>query len=198
MCLMRWCEITMRICPISKMLESTWRRPRRFMKYGWTQYTMMYVDCVMLPVLTVNCLLTLQNLTKNSIHVELFLAENVSNSTNESIANNDKNCDESPIKNGVKKRPRKKRIQNINIGGPRQINAPFSLIPLSDDLSYRLNQISGDISDSKRLFTTVLPTKNSFLQLISKEKFINTRVYEPIEVNQTKSLTYITTCHILR
>lgn len=86
----------------------------------------------------------------------------------------------------------------MNIAGSRQINAPLSLIALSDDLSYRLNKISGDISDSKRLFTTVLPTKNSLLQLFSREKFINNRVIEPIEVNTISHIIFRAFYHIWR
>lgn len=54
-----------------------------------------------------------------------------------------------------------------------QLNGPLNLISLPDDLSTKLNFISSDTMASNRLFTTVLPTKQSSLRLNSNERFID-------------------------
>lgn len=68
---------------------------------------------------------------------------------------------------------RKKRRFHANVSGNlQQMNAPLQLIAVPDGLISKLNTINIDIAASNRLFSSVLPTKNSFIRLIGDEKFI--------------------------
>lgn len=83
----------------------------------------------------------------------------------------------------AKRASRKKRSLATNIfTGLQQMNAPLILLSLQDALTSKLNQINSDAAASNRLFTTILPTKQSRLQL-SNEKFIDLDTPEFIEVH---------------
>lgn len=99
------------------------------------------------------------------------------------------NDDGGEHENGMRKRPRsnrKARGTRTNIVGKNQLNGPLSTVTLPDDLSYKLNKISGDAADANRLFTTNLATTNSTLLLSSNDKFFDNKEYEPLEVIHTQ------------
>ncbi|XP_055301390.1 condensin complex subunit 2-like isoform X2 [Sitodiplosis mosellana] len=110
-------------------------------------------------------------------------ARNVPNAKNDPADINDQNCDDQMEETPQKRRKqrKKRRTVNMNIAREYHMNAPLNMISLPDDLTYRLNEISGDAADANRLFTTILPTKNALLQLFAKDKFFSTRVYDPLE-----------------
>lgn len=77
---------------------------------------------------------------------------------------------------------RNKRMRPNIVHNLRQLNAPLNLMSLPDDLTLKFNFISGDTGASNRLFITVLPTKNSTLQLNRGEKFIDPNIQDDILV----------------
>lgn len=119
-------------------------------------------------------------------NIEFILAKNAFNSANEDV-----NCDEVDVDDVNPKRRsqqcRKRAHRKINIARAHQINGPLNVLPLADDLSYRLNKISGDTADTNRLFITILATEHSVLQLHANEKFFSNRVYERIVVSHASS-----------
>lgn len=93
-------------------------------------------------------------------------------------------CNDNQLKgtrDGPKKH-RKNRVSTNIFASKNQSNAPLNTINLPDDLSFKLNRISGDTGSSNRLFTIILTTKNGALQLNSNELFFNQSVNEPIQV----------------
>ena len=110
------------------------------------------------------------------------------NATDDPDCGNEQDCDVSPLKENPKKHKQRKR-RNMNVVGKQPLNGPSNCTSLPDDLTYRLNDISGDTADANRLFTNILPTKYSLLQLFAKDKFFDSRNYEPIEVKHTGNYT---------
>lgn len=78
---------------------------------------------------------------------------------------------------------KKRRRFTANIfGNQHQMNASLQLIAVPDGLISKLNTINIDIAASNRLFSSVLPTKDSSIRLIGDEKFIEIRDYAAVEV----------------
>lgn len=63
------------------------------------------------------------------------------------------------------------------------MNAPLIHMFVPDNLSYKMNQLSGDMEASNRLFLSILPMKNSFLNINTNEPYIDDFEYENIKVN---------------
>lgn len=86
---------------------------------------------------------------------------------------------------------KRKRLQtNIAIHSNR-LNAPLDQISLPDDLILVLNRISNDASSSNRLFTTVLSTKQSSIQLNSGEKLLDSNACDTVQVRATSIQAFI-------
>lgn len=64
------------------------------------------------------------------------------------------------------------------------MNGRLNVITVPDELLFQLNAISGDLESVSRLFITILPTKNSYLQIISGQNYIDSTIPEPVEVQQ--------------
>lgn len=118
------------------------------------------------------------------------LAKRRPNATDDPDCGNEQNCDLSPLKENPKRNKSKKR-RNMNVVSKQQLNGSSNCAPLPDDLTYRLNEISGDTADANRMFTIILPTKHSHLQLFARDKFFDSRNYEPIEVKHRINYTII-------
>lgn len=84
-----------------------------------------------------------------------------------------------------KKKKRSTRMQPNIASNRSQLDAPLSTITPPDDLTSKLNFLSGDAAASSRLFITVLTTKQSDLRLSSGERFIDLGVPVSVEVYNT-------------
>lgn len=96
---------------------------------------------------------------------------------------NDECCDmngESPKK---RRKTRQRRTTSHILADKQQMNAPLIHIFVPDNLSYKMNQLSGDMDASNRLFLSILPIKNSFLNINTNEPYIDDFVYENMKVN---------------
>lgn len=83
-----------------------------------------------------------------------------------------------------KRRKTKQRRTTSNVlSSKQQMNAPLIHMFVPDNLSYKMNQLSGDMEASNRLFLSILPMKNSFLNINTNEPYIDDFEYEKIKVN---------------
>lgn len=85
------------------------------------------------------------------------------------------------VQQGRQRKRRKFHQVHQNI---KQMNSPLKKISTPDELLFKLNSISEDFESAKRLFLTILPSKKSLLQVISRGKFIDNNISEPIEVRK--------------
>lgn len=83
----------------------------------------------------------------------------------------------------VRQHKRQKRHQvNPNI---TLLNSPLNKISMPDELLFKLNSITDDFESVNRLFLTILPTKDSFLQILCRGPFLTDNgIPEPIEVKE--------------
>lgn len=89
------------------------------------------------------------------------------------------------IQNGSNQPKKKIRRSRSNIVTASTLNAPLNQIQLPDDLIAKLNIINDDTAASSRLFTTVLSTENSFLQLNNRRPYIERNDGEILNVSIT-------------
>lgn len=79
-------------------------------------------------------------------------------------------------------RKRKRRFMANIVNSVQQLDGHLMCVQVPDCLLFQMNSISGDTGSSRRLFTSILSTKDSFLNLITTDKYIVNSTYEPIKV----------------
>lgn len=132
-----------------------------------------------------NFIFNLSIICFKKIFFKFFRVDNEKNSrmNQNNIEECGSECDVNVPNSAPKVRQRRNRRklhqvnQNIDL-----MNGRLNVISVPDELLFKLNAISGDLESAARLFTAILPTKNSYLQIISGQKYIENSVPEPVEV----------------
>lgn len=105
------------------------------------------------------------------------------NNTELTIDDNDLTLNQTTIsKQQPKRKKRNRGTDRLYVEKrPERLNAPLKLLPEDPDpIFYRLNLIQGDIDCPLRLFTNLLSTKTSDLNLVMNDKYFDVSPREKI------------------
>lgn len=188
----------MRTYGIFGILECPWMQRWKSMKFVSIRFAMMFDGWEMASQIPVTqWWLSDLCLYANNNRVFLFRA-----AKDEERVNRQADCahelDVCARNDGLRKLKKKRRFFTNIAHDLNQLNAPIKPMLLPDDLTSKLNLINDDTAASNRLFTNVLSTKHSLLQLNICEKFIERSTNEIVRVserNNCNRLEYLLSNH---